>query len=98
MLSETFPNVGHFWAHNSGGRVSMAGSDAFGWYTLPHPQSYYVRAGELYADDWKLAQDCMAAADADVHFPDFEGINIQTNGAVARTLATPARCPRPATA
>jgi M6 family metalloprotease-like protein len=50
---------------------------AYGWYDLPEPQSAYVSGSS--ANLGKLKNDCAAAADADVFFPDFVGINFQFN-------------------
>lgn len=79
VTSMTFPNAGHYWTEASGGRITMAGSEVRGWYTLPRPLSAYDVEGSAYHNTALLFDDCMAAADADVHFPDFEGINVQVN-------------------
>ena len=57
-----------------------------GWYNLPRPRSYYVYDQDGDGEDLKdvngkrLMEDCIAAADADVFFPDFWGINLMFNG------------------
>lgn len=51
-----------------------------GWYTLPQPRSYYVydRNGDGLedSDSGRLLDDCAGAADADVFFPEFFGLNL----------------------
>ena len=55
-----------------------------GWYNLPRPRSYYyldrAEDGYIEPDHGKLRGDCIAAADTDVFFPDFWGINLIFNG------------------
>jgi hypothetical protein len=77
VIGPTYPGVGDFYSEMSLGQVNLNGSQVFGWYTLPNPRSYYVVGGT--ADLGKLATDCTAAADADVNFPSFAGINTQFN-------------------
>ncbi|HSJ05159.1 MAG TPA: putative Ig domain-containing protein [Longimicrobiales bacterium] len=77
IMAASFPGVTHYWEHVSAGSISMAGSTTHGWYTLPRPSSEYVMPGNWASAE--LERDCMAAADGDVHFPDYAGINVQTN-------------------
>ena len=74
MLDSTFPHLNDYWRQLSNGAISLDGSDARGWYTLPQQRSYYVTAGGPQFD--RLITDCSAAADADVDFRDFAGINL----------------------
>ena len=71
------PGADHFWREASEGRASFAGSAVHGWYTLPEPRAYYFPGGEISLS--RLGRDCTAAADADVRFTDFAGINLQFN-------------------
>ena len=67
-----------YWREVSYGNINLTGSVVVGWYNLPQPQSYYYEGAEDY--DWyKTAEDCTAAADRDVFFPDFDGVNIVFN-------------------
>ena len=45
MYSNSYPGLDHFWRENSGDLINVNGSGAFGWYTLPHPRSYYIVDG-----------------------------------------------------
>ena len=74
----------HYWREVSGGRIHLTGSDAFGWFTLPHPRSHYVSgSGQGAANLNALFDDCTAAADASVDFAangGVQGINMMFNG------------------
>jgi hypothetical protein len=74
--------LGHYWPEVSYGKVSLAGSDAYGWFTLPQPRSYYItgQGEEEDADLDKLFEDCAAAADPTVNFTGVQGINMMFNG------------------
>ncbi|HKG94519.1 MAG TPA: hypothetical protein VKA84_21575 [Gemmatimonadaceae bacterium] len=77
LVSGAYPSVDHFWREGSEQRVNLAGSVVLGWYTLPQPRSYYVANNN--ANLARLADDCTGAADADVNFPSYAGINLQFN-------------------
>jgi hypothetical protein len=75
--------LGHYWRDVSHGRIDLAGSDAKGWYALPHPRSHYVTKGDDdkdKADLGALFRDCTQAADADVDYDVIFGINMMFNG------------------
>ncbi|MET0808306.1 MAG: hypothetical protein ABWX93_06060, partial [Pseudoxanthomonas sp.] len=73
--------LGHYWSEVSYGKISLAGSDAYGWFALPHPRSYYITGeGDGNADLDKLFEDCAAAADPTVNFAGVQGINMMFNG------------------
>ncbi len=80
LMGSTEPGVDHYWRELSFDNANVAGSGAVGWYDLPHPRDYYVVNNS--ADLARLRRDCAAVADADVYFPDFEGINFQFNGSL----------------
>lgn len=71
--------LGKYWKEVSYGKVDVSGSNAFGWYTLPHPRSYYTPEGKR-TNLYQLFRDCVAAADADVDFSGYFGINTMYNG------------------
>ena len=76
-MSGKYGSAEHFWLEVSDGRVDISGT-VHGWYVLPKTQAEYVGNGtdpNLHV----LAQDCAAAADPDVHFPDYSGINFLFN-------------------
>ena len=66
-----------YWREVSYGNINLTGSVVVGWYNLPQPQSYYE--GTSSYDTQKMAEDCTTAAEADVFFPDFDGVNITFN-------------------
>lgn len=77
LMSGTEPGLDHYWREVSYDQANVAGSQAVGWYDLPEDHSAYVDGDN--ADLEKLKNDCAAAADADIHFPDYVGINLQFN-------------------
>ena len=76
-------SVAKFWRENSYNKISFAGSRTFGWYDLPRPKSYYFydqngdNRPEL--DFERLEKDGLDAADADINFNEFEGVNLIVN-------------------
>ena len=85
LMGSAEPQLGHYWNEVSYGNIpDLRGSRVVGWYNLPRPRSYYyydrVEDGYIEPDHGKLKGDCIAAADADVFFPDFWGINLIFNG------------------
>lgn len=77
MFASTRPGLDYYWKEVSNGAMNVAGTRTFGWYTLPQPYAYYVQDGNV---QWQAAlDDCTHVADADVHFPDYTGINLVFN-------------------
>lgn len=74
--------LGHFWSEVSYGNIDLAGSDAYGWYTLSKPRSAYVdiAGGKPKVDLSLLFADCTAKADPEVDFHGVHGINLMFNG------------------
>lgn len=76
--------LGHYWKEVSYNRIDLAGSSAFGWFTLPQPRSFYIPAvaeGEKpKANLDQLFKDCAAAADPTVDFNSVQGVNMMFNG------------------
>jgi len=79
LMGSAEPGADHYWRELSFDQANVAGSEAHGWYDLPQPRSYYVNDETSSANLPFLKTDCAAAADADIQFPDFEGINFQFN-------------------
>lgn len=77
MYGGTYPGLDHYWREVSYNLINIVGSNAVGWFTLPHPRSYYLPGNQL--DHTLIAQDCAGAADAAVNFHDFIGINLMFN-------------------
>ena len=91
MMGSSYPALGHYWREVSYGNIpNLNGSVVVGWYNLPRPRSYYVYDKD--GDGWeepnseRLHEDCIAAGDADVFFPDFWGINLIFNGDLGVSL------------
>ncbi|HHQ47376.1 MAG TPA: hypothetical protein ENK19_00650, partial [Acidobacteria bacterium] len=78
MFSDQYPGLDHYWREVSYHNIDILGSEAHGWYTLPHPRSYYVD-GSGNADLDTLFADCTQVADGDVYYPTFVGINLMFN-------------------
>jgi M6 family metalloprotease-like protein len=79
--------LGNYWDEVSYGKISLAGSSAHGWLTLPEPRSYYVpvdpATNKEDADLTKLFQDCTALHNATVNFAangGAQGLNMVFNG------------------
>lgn len=75
LMGSAYPGMDHYWQEVSYGNIDLTGSANFGWYTLPGRDSDYLSKDPLIAD-------CLAQADADVYFPDYEGIIVALNGPV----------------
>ena len=75
--------MNHYWDELSYGYISIDGSTVEGWYNLPHNRSHYVYDmdgdGDVDADLEALAIDCTAEAEADIYFPDHDGILMMFN-------------------
>ena len=74
MLSNQSGRLDHYWREVSYDKVNIGGSTAYGWFTLPHPRSYYVPASGS-ANLGLLFTDCTGVADATVNFANFVGVN-----------------------
>ena len=78
MYSNSYPGLDHYWRQTSFDNVNIVGSNAYGWFTLPHPRSYYFDSnGNLL--HWDILMDCTGVADSAVYFPNFTGINMMFN-------------------
>ena len=89
LMGSAYPAMGHYWKEVSYGNINLTGSVVVGWYNLPRPRSYYVSLNEDGVESFELpnraVEDCTAAADADVFFPDFDGIILVFNQSDARS-------------
>ncbi len=60
--------------------INLDDSNVVGWYNLPEPRINYTTEGFGFpVDIGKLFEDCTNAADDDVFFPDYDGINLFFN-------------------
>ena len=77
LFGNSFGQMNHYWKTVSYENINTNGSAVVThWYTLPNNRSYYVSGS---ANLQKLANDCTAAANADVYYPSFFGINMMFN-------------------
>ena len=77
MFGDGVGQINNWWKQVSYDRVNINGSLVLGWYTLPGPRSNYI-SGDNSADDVneeRMTRECMHAADADVDFSRFYGVN-----------------------
>ena len=82
MYAGTKPGLDHYWRELSYNTADVVGSNAYGWFVLPHPEAYYNPTGTSGgADLILLADDCTAAANASVNFGLYQtgGINMMFN-------------------
>lgn len=82
MLANTSGRLDDYWREVSYGKANVAGSHAYGWFVLPQPRSYYVTTsnGHTTANLSQLFADCTAAANSQVNFANFVGVNTMYNG------------------
>ena len=88
LMRGSEPGLSHYWNEVSYGNIpNLSGSIVVGWYNLSRPRSYYVydQNGDGKEDHKdingkRLTEDCIAAGDAAVFFPDFWGITLIFNG------------------
>lgn len=79
LNSNVYPGVAHWFNEVSGGRISFS-AQVVGWYTLPRPASYYLPGAATSPNLLGWTNDCTTAADADVFFPQYDGIIMIFNG------------------
>jgi M6 family metalloprotease-like protein len=85
MYGGTSPELEHYWRELSYDFVSVEGSTAVGWYTLPKTHAQYMispapPAGTYPRIDLNaLFADCTALADPVVNFASYQGINLMFN-------------------
>lgn len=82
MYANAWPGLDHYWRRQSYDMVDVVGSTAAGWFTLPHPQSYYTGliSGSNYSPMLNaLYDDCTAAAAGSVNLSSYVGINLMFN-------------------
>jgi M6 family metalloprotease-like protein len=84
MHSNTYPGFDHYMREASYGKTTLVGSNAFGWFTLPQPRSFYVPNNPTNEQSQQmltnLADACSTVAKATVNFTPFFGINFMFNG------------------
>lgn len=71
-----------YWNEISDGTVNVSGGQVFGWFTLPHPRSYYVSPITGDGNVYSMFQDCTGVADSSVYFPNYNGVNLFFNNTI----------------
>lgn len=80
FFSNTYPAMDNYWRALSYNNIDISGSGVVTkWYNLPNPRSFYIPPSTGDANLSALANDCAAAADADVYYPDYVGIHFMFN-------------------
>ena len=83
MYSSSYPGLDHYWREVSYNMINVVGSGAYGWYTLPYTRSHYVYDmdgdGQVEFDFTRATNDCTAAGDPYVYYPNYVGINLMFN-------------------
>ena len=80
LTGSAYPGLDHYWREVSDGRVNLTGSRVVGWYDLPLPRASYFPRGANADPDWdRMVADCTGAADAEVDFRLYSGVNLQFN-------------------
>ncbi len=77
LMSGDWPGMRHYFDEVSYGALQIVDPAIAGWYTMPQPGADYRSEG--YFDQARATEDCVAAADADVDFTDYDGINLAFN-------------------
>ena len=79
LRKEWFGTVPAYYHEASFGKLTVEG-DIYGWYRLPHPESYYGRNCHTINDadcsgtnqSWKIANDTIPLAERDVNFSNYD--------------------------
>jgi M6 family metalloprotease-like protein len=79
LRNEWFGTVPAYYHEVSYGKLTIEG-DIYGWYRLPHPESYYGRDCHAINDadcsgtnqSWKIANDTIPLAEKDVNFSNYD--------------------------
>jgi M6 family metalloprotease-like protein len=79
LRKEWFGTVPAYYHEVSYGKLTIEGN-IYGWYTLPHPESYYGRDCHAINDadcsginqSWKIANDTIPLAEKDVNFSNYD--------------------------
>ncbi|HXE76345.1 MAG TPA: hypothetical protein VNN18_12035 [Candidatus Xenobia bacterium] len=82
LMGSSSPGMDHYWRELSYDNINLTGSVVVGWYNLPQPASFYAPDPQGNPNFQALLNDCTAAADADVFFPNFTGINLLFNNSI----------------
>jgi hypothetical protein len=82
MYSSAFPGLDHYWREISYNKINIANSNAYDWYSMPHPRSYYVYDsngdGKVEFDFGRATTDCTGQT-AGVDLNQYYGLNLMFN-------------------
>lgn len=73
LMGPTHPGMDHYFREISYDNINLTGSEVHGWYDLPLTYTEYNNLADGLN---RIVEDCTAAADTDVYFPDFFNMNI----------------------
>ncbi|MEW6186206.1 MAG: hypothetical protein AB1585_10760 [Thermodesulfobacteriota bacterium] len=80
MYANTKPGLDHYWRELSYNTANVAGSNSYGWFTLPHTEAYYNPTDTSGGTNLSLlATDCINVADPFVNYSLYTGINMMFN-------------------
>ena len=72
--------VNQYYQDVSYNKINLDGSVVEGWYNMPEPRPNYFPEGVAFpVDAVKLINHCLDAANDDIFFPDYDGINLLFN-------------------
>jgi M6 family metalloprotease-like protein len=72
-------NMDIYWRELSYENANLVGSTVVGWFNMPQARADYLDGPGGQLNHAEIAEDCTAAADAFVNFPDYLGINLMFN-------------------
>jgi M6 family metalloprotease-like protein len=77
MYGSDYPELNDYWKEASNNAINLDGSTVAGWYTLPYDSDSpeYTTGATIGL----VRDDCLAAADDDVDFSQFYGVNLMFN-------------------
>ncbi len=96
IKQEWFGTVPAYYHEISFGKLTIQG-DVYGWYKLPHPESYYGKDCHAINDadcsgtnqSWKIANDTVPLAEKDVNFNNYDYFVFIHSGAGQETSLIP---------
>jgi M6 family metalloprotease-like protein len=88
VVGPEYPGMRQYYAELSWNPDIMAGNQVTAvWYALPQPRSFYIQGTSTAFG--ALATDCTNAAQADVDFASYYGINLQFGGGLSTRATAP---------
>ncbi len=72
MFGTNFRGLDGFFQEMSYNAINLTGTESHGWYTMPHPRTYYSNISTQWG---ALLNDCASAAGSDINLSQFSSIN-----------------------